>query len=839
MAETRINKQPDNSEMWDTSDELSDVLGYMIRVIGVEFALHSYTTQAFLLSVIESYDSNAYNILNKYLTSECIGRISQRLANELSLMNNGYNVSSQGYDDEFKAIMVQAEREAEILESPFIGSEHVLLAILNKDIQFPSGGFLQKFIGYDMVKAWCLGKIAMLPQTMMQKRELPYFNNTKKRQMELKSQINSLTYVVNREYTYIPKYTTNINEMVRDGKCENLVNRPKLTEKIIQVLARRKKNNVVLVGNGGVGSTSLVHLLAKLINEDKVPTVLKGKHIYMLDIVKLVSGTTLKGMFEERVNGLFEELTSSEDNILFIDNMQMVVRNTGRDKDGDLTDVLGPILSDGKVRVIGTMSFKDYRNGIENAPALSHKLQKVVVEATNDEETLEILKSNRQLYEQYHHVLFSDDCLTRAIKLAKRYITNNNLPDSAIDVMDITGARMSKNEDKVLLKLKKDLKKIEKKIRKAMDTGNFEKVEKLSKDQSGLKKDIADRERNLEQENTMWTMVTEEDIDDTVSTITDIPISKLKASDKQSILNIANILKKDVIGQDEAIEEIAKAIKRNRAGFSDKNKVYATFMLVSPTGCGKTLLAKKLAENIFGSEKALVRFDMSEYQDKTAVNKLIGSSAGYVGYDNGGLLTEAIKNKPHCVLLFDEIEKADESIYNLFLQLFDEGRLTDNNGTLVNFKNVIVIMTSNVGAKQAAERGNNVGFVNNSADLQRSIVERSMKDKFNPEFLNRIDKVLFLNPLSDENLRTICKIELDKVVNRVKEEGVNITYNEDVIDYIYKKAIEQKEYGARPIMRIIQDCVSDKIVDFVLASDNKDTIYDVDVAEQEINVNLR
>lgn len=839
MADTRIKKQSDNSEMWDTSDELSDVLGYMIRVIGVEFSLHSYTTQAFLLSVIESYDSNAYNILNKYLTSECIGRISQRLANELSLMNNGYNVSSQGYDDEFKAIMVQAEREAEILESSFIGSEHVLLAILNKDIQFPSGGLLQKFIGYDMVKAWCLGKIAMLPQAMMQKRELPYFNNTKKRQMELKSQINSLTYVVNREYTYIPKYTTNINEMVRDGKCENLVNRPKLTEKIIQVLARRKKNNVVLVGNGGVGSTSLVHLLAKLINEDKVPTVLKGKHIYMLDIVKLVSGTTLKGMFEERVNGLFEELTSSEDNILFIDNMQMVVRNTGRDKDGDLTDVLGPILSDGKVRVIGTMSFKDYRNGVENAPALSHKLQKVVVEATNDEETLEILKSNRQLYEQYHHVLFSDDCLTRAIKLAKRYITNNNLPDSAIDVMDITGARMSKNEDKVLLKLKKDLKKIEKKIRKAMDTGNFEKVEKLSKDQSGLKKDIADRERNLEQENTMWTMVTEEDIDDTVSTITDIPISKLKASDKQSILNIANILKKDVIGQDEAIEEIAKAIKRNRAGFSDKNKVYATFMLVSPTGCGKTLLAKKLAENIFGSEKALVRFDMSEYQDKTAVNKLIGSSAGYVGYDNGGLLTEAIKNKPHCVLLFDEIEKADESIYNLFLQLFDEGRLTDNNGTLVNFKNVIVIMTSNVGAKQAAERGNNVGFVNNSADLQRSIVERSMKDKFNPEFLNRIDKVLFLNPLSDENLRVICKIELDKVVNRVKEEGVNITYNEDVIDYIYKKAIEQKEYGARPIMRIIQDCVSDKIVDFVLASDNKDTIYDVDVAEQEINVNLR
>ena len=822
-------------ELMTATDEMNAAVIYLQTIISNDFKTNVLTPHSMLLTLFEYTNSNAYRILTKYILTEDCEKIMLNLSNQISLLGQ-YQAEQVSIDEELTGILGVACEEAKKLECEYLGSEHVLLAFLNKEANFPSGDLLRPYINYDMVLNCCGKKNQRIK---LQKKQLPSIKNKRNNPMRLKSQINAPVYVSQAKKDYISKYTVDINEMVKDGKCENLVNRPKLMDKIVQVLSRRKKNNVVLVGNGGVGTTSLVYLLANLINQDKVPNVLKGKHIYMLDIVSLVSGTTLKGMFEERVNGLFNELTATDENILFIDNMQMVVRNTGRDKDGDLTDVLAPILTDGKVRVIGTMSFKDYRNGVENAPVLSHKLQKIIVDSTTDEETLEILKANRGLYEKYHHVMFSDDCLIRTIKLCKRYITNNNLPDSAMDVIDITGARMTKGEDESVLKNKKYLKSLSKKMKKAMDSGNFERLEELNKKQSKIEKEIADLERLNENNSSCWNVVTEDDIDDTVSSITDIPISKLKASDKKSILNIANILKQDVIGQDEAIEEIAKAIKRNRAGFNDKNKVYATFLLVSKTGCGKTLLAKKIAENIFGSEKALVRFDMSEYQDKTSVNKLIGSSAGYVGYDNGGLLTEAIKNKPHCVLLFDEIEKADESIYNLFLQLFDEGRLTDNNGTLVNFKNVIIIMTSNVGAKQASELGKNVGFEDDSEQARKAIVERSLKNKFNPEFLNRIDKIIHLNSLSNENLKEISRIELNKVVDRVKENGVNITYNDDVIDYIYQKAIKQKEYGARPIIRIIQDNISDKIVDYVLSSENQDVIYNVNVENQEIAVSLK
>ena len=343
----------------------------------------------------------------------------------------------------------------------------------------------------------------------------------------------------------------------------------------------------------------------------------------------------------------------------------------------------------------------------------------------------------------------------------------------------------------------------------------------------------------IDNDESTWIKATEDDIADTVSAITTIPVSKLSDSNKTTILHIDEILKKDVIGQDEAINDISKAIKRSRAGFSDNNRCIS-LMLIGKSGVGKTLIAKKLAENVFGDEKSLVRFDMSEYQDKTSVNKLLGSSAGYVGYDNGGLLTEAVKNKPYCVLLFDEIEKADESIYNVFLQLFDEGRLTDNNGTTVNFKNVIVIMTSNVGAKQASELGNGVGFQSNEEENKKAIIEKSLKNKFNPEFLNRIDKIIHFNSLTDENIKAITALELDKLTNRVKENGVNLTYNSDVVDYVFKKAIREKEYGARPVMRIIQDNISDKIVDMVLESDNNQNSFDISIDKyDEVTVKRR
>ena len=567
-----------------------------------------------------------------------------------------------------------------------------------------------------------------------------------------------------------------------------------------------------------------------MIDCGSVPDNLEGKQVVMLDVMALLSGTHLRGMFEERVDGLFKELKNNSNYILFIDDMQNIVRNTGKDKDGDLSDVISKILTEGDVRVVGTISFKDYRNGIENNSVLSTKLQKIIVEPSTKEETFKILKSNKSYYENFHHVKFDDECLLKAVKLAKRYITNNNLPDSAIDVIDLTGASISLNnkQSTSMKTLKEELNSFDGEKKKAMNSGNFEKLDEIAKKESQLLKKISDMKKKIDNDESTWIHATEDDIADTVSAITTIPVSKLSISNKTTILHIDEILKKDVIGQDEAINEIAKAIKRSRAGFSDNNKC-TSLMMIGTTGVGKTLIAKKLAENVFGDEKALIRFDMSEYQDKTSVNKLLGSSAGYVGYENGGLLTEAVKNKPYCVLLFDEIEKADESIYNVFLQLFDEGRLTDNNGTTVNFKNVIVIMTSNIGAKQASEMGNGVGFQSNVEENKKSIIEKSLKNKFNPEFLNRIDNIIHFNALTDDNIKVITRLELDKLRNRVKENGVNLTFGSDVIDYVFKKAIQEKEYGARPIMRIIQDNISDRVVDLVLESENKQNSFDISI----------
>ena len=613
-----------------------------------------------------------------------------------------------------------------------------------------------------------------------------------------------------------------------------MIGREDVLDNVIKVLSRRRKNNVILVGKPGTGKTSIGYRLAEMIDCGSVPDNLEGKQVVMLDVMALLSGTHLRGMFEERVDGLFKELKNNSNYILFIDDMQNIVRNTGKDKDGDLSDVISKILTEGNVRVVGTISFKDYRNGIENNSVLSTKLQKIIVEPSTKEETFKILKSNKSYYENFHHVKFDDECLLKAVKLAKRYITNNNLPDSAIDVIDLTGASISLNnkQSTSMKTLKEKLNSFDGEKKKAMNSGNFEKLDEIAKKESQLLKKISDMKKKIDNDESTWIHATEDDIADTVSAITTIPVSKLSISNKTTILHIDEILKKDVIGQDEAINEIAKAIKRSRAGFSDNNKC-TSLMMIGTTGVGKTLIAKKLAENVFGDEKALIRFDMSEYQDKTSVNKLLGSSAGYVGYENGGLLTEAVKNKPYCVLLFDEIEKADESIYNVFLQLFDEGRLTDNNGTTVNFKNVIVIMTSNIGAKQASEMGNGVGFQSNVEENKKSIIEKSLKNKFNPEFLNRIDNIIHFNALTDDNIKVITRLELDKLRNRVKENGVNLTFGSDVIDYVFKKAIQEKEYGARPIMRIIQDNISDRVVDLVLESENKQNSFYISINKDD------
>ena len=819
--------------------EYKDILAYMLDILGNEFPTAEFTPEYIMLAILDNPRCHANLVMDNILMTDTLDYLRNYYAQVIReepkkpILNKDVK-----FDKELSDIINRAEDEAEFLNSTKLGSEHILLSIINPSNHFKVGEKLISFgLAYDSICSNCRDFVEETEQKSpkVKKVDNSYIsNNHQDTKIPLKSEINSKVFVQNGNTQFINKYTINLHEEIANGKYDKLIGREDILDNVIKVLSRRRKNNVILVGKPGTGKTSIGYRLAEMIDCGSVPDNLEGKQVVMLDVMALLSGTHLRGMFEERVDGLFKELKNNSNYILFIDDMQNIVRNTGKDKDGDLSDVISKILTEGNVRVVGTISFKDYRNGIENNSVLSTKLQKIIVEPSTKEETFKILKSNKSYYENFHHVKFDDECLLKAVKLAKRYITNNNLPDSAIDVIDLTGASISLNnkQSTSMKTLKEKLNSFDGEKKKAMNSGNFEKLDEIAKKESQLLKKISDMKKKIDNDESTWIHATEDDIADTVSAITTIPVSKLSISNKTTILHIDEILKNDVIGQDEAINEIAKAIKRSRAGFSDNNKC-TSLMMIGTTGVGKTLIAKKLAENVFGDEKALIRFDMSEYQDKTSVNKLLGSSAGYVGYENGGLLTEAVKNKPYCVLLFDEIEKADESIYNVFLQLFDEGRLTDNNGTTVNFKNVIVIMTSNIGAKQASEMGNGVGFQSNVEENKKSIIEKSLKNKFNPEFLNRIDNIIHFNALTDDNIKVITRLELDKLRNRVKENGVNLTFGSDVIDYVFKKAIQEKEYGARPIMRIIQDNISDRVVDLVLESENKQNSFYISINKDD------
>ena len=823
----------------EKNTEYKDILAYMLDILGNEFPTAEFTPEYIMLAILDNPRCHANLVMDNILMTDTLDYLRNYYAQVIReepkkpILNKDVK-----FDKELSDIINRAEDEAEFLNSTKLGSEHILLSIINPSNHFKVGEKLISFgLAYDSICSNCRDFVDETEQKSpkVKKVDNSYIsNNHQDAKIPLKSEINSKVFVQNGNTPFINKYTINLHEEIANGKYDKLIGREDILDNVIKVLSRRRKNNVILVGKPGTGKTSIGYRLAEMIDCGSVPDNLEGKQVVMLDVMALLSGTHLRGMFEERVDGLFKELKNNSNYILFIDDMQNIVRNTGKDKDGDLSDVISKILTEGNVRVVGTISFKDYRNGIENNSVLSTKLQKIIVEPSTKEETFKILKSNKSYYENFHHVKFDDECLLKAVKLAKRYITNNNLPDSAIDVIDLTGASISLNnkQSTSMKTLKEKLNSFDGEKKKAMNSGNFEKLDEIAKKESQLLKKISDMKKKIDNDESTWIHATEDDIADTVSAITTIPVSKLSISNKTTILHIDEILKKDVIGQDEAINEIAKAIKRSRAGFSDNNKC-TSLMMIGTTGVGKTLIAKKLAENVFGDEKALIRFDMSEYQDKTSVNKLLGSSAGYVGYENGGLLTEAVKNKPYCVLLFEEIEKADESIYNVFLQLFDEGRLTDNNGTTVNFKNVIVIMTSNIGAKQASEMGNGVGFQSNVEENKKSIIEKSLKNKFNPEFLNRIDNIIHFNALTDDNIKVITRLELDKLRNRVKENGVNLTFGSDVIDYVFKKAIQEKEYGARPIMRIIQDNISDRVVDLVLESENKQNSFYISINKDD------
>ena len=712
------------------------------------------------------------------------------------------------YSDKLNTLLEQAEKEADRLRNEKIGTEHILLAILKSEDTLAIK--LLNSMAVNLKKTFVDTLVALGMDMTQAKRELGALSNPKNKKKS--------------SFPTLEQYSRDLTEAAREDRLDPVVGRNAEVERVMQILCRRMKNNPCLVGEPGVGKTAVVEGLAQMIASGTVPEILADKRILSLDLSGMVAGSKYRGEFEERIKRVIAEVRAAGNVIIFVDELHTLIGAGGAEGAMDASNILKPALSRGEVQMIGATTRTEYRKYIEKDAALERRFQPVYVEEPTREETIAILQGLRSKYEEHHGVTISDDALEAATDYAIRYINDRFLPDKAIDLIDEAASRKKLGifaGNKTAKKAEETRHNLEEALEATLAEGDIEAAQALKKDLDKTDKKIEKTKHNMREKEQEQMLVTEEDVADVVSVWTKIPVSKITQTESQRLLKLEEILHKRVVGQNEAVETVAKAIRRGRVGLKDPKRPIGSFLFLGPTGVGKTELSKALAEAMFGNENAIIRVDMSEYMEKHSVSKMIGSPPGYVGFEEGGQLSEQVRKNPYSVILFDEIEKAHPDVFNVLLQVLDDGRITDSQGRTVDFKNTIIIMTSNAGAQRIVDP-KKLGFSNvenaefEHKDMKNNVMEE-IKRMFKPEFLNRIDDIIVFRALSKEDVKGIAALMLKELKNRLaKQMDITLTYGDTVKNFIFEKGYDKK-YGARPLKRAIQNNIEDSLAEEILS----------------------
>ncbi|WP_070137086.1 ATP-dependent Clp protease ATP-binding subunit [Crocinitomix algicola] len=718
--------------------------------------------------------------------------------------------------------------EAKLFKSNKVGTEHILLAILREENNLATRILNKYGVIYENIKEELE---AMIEEENYPKAEFPGNAEESDEQGNegsgYKGSSSSKRTADGKSKTpVLDNFGRDLTAMAEENKLDPIVGRKLEIERVSQILSRRKKNNPILIGEPGVGKSAIAEGLALRIVQKKVSRILFNKRIISLDLASLVAGTKYRGQFEERMKAVMNELEKSRDIILFIDEIHTIIGAGGASGSLDASNMFKPALARGEIQVIGATTLDEFRQYVEKDGALERRFQKVLIEPTNIAESIEILNNIKERYEDHHNVTYTEEAIEACVKLTERYMSDRNLPDKAIDAMDEVGSRVhitNINVPKEITELEKKIEEIKDKKGDVIKSQQYEKAAELRDTEKNLQAELEKAQERWEEaakENRV--VVSEDNVAEVVSMMTGIPLRKVSESETGRIMNLGETIKGNVIGQDAAVAKVVKAIQRNRAGLKDPNKPIGSFFFLGPTGVGKTQLAKVLARTMFDSEDALIRVDMSEYMEKFSISRLVGAPPGYVGYEEGGQLTEKVRRKPYSIILLDEIEKAHPDVFNILLQVLDDGHMTDGLGRKIDFKNTIIVMTSNIGVRQLQDFGTGVGFGTKAQQSQleensQKIIQNALKKAFSPEFLNRIDDMIIFNSLTRKDIHEIIDIELKKLYSRIDELGYGIEVAEDAKDFIADKGYDEK-YGARPLNRAIQKYIEDPLAEEIINS---------------------